>query len=45
MYELLEIFNRGDIQKFKQLNIQHVLASLFRKNWSGTNPNYNKKLD
>lgn len=45
MYELLEIFNRGDIQKFKQLSIQHVYTPLFRKNWPETKLNYSKRLD
>jgi len=45
MYELLEIFNRGDIQKFKQVSIQHVLLLLFRRNFFEIKLNCNKKLD
>lgn len=43
MYELLEIFNRGDIGRFQQLTLQHVLPPPRRKSWRPTAANWSRR--
>lgn len=45
MYELIEIFNSGDIARFNSAVLHHVLFGLFRMSSKTTGLSWNKKSD
>ena len=45
LYELIEIFNKGDITRFSQVTLQHVPMFLFRISLKITQRNLSRKSD
>ena len=44
LYELIEIFNRGDITRFAEVTLQHVLFPPLRKSSAATPPSCSRRF-